>query len=145
MSQEGTSKPKKSVAWGWIIGGLLVIVIAAGFGIKAIEGSFTYYLTADEFVQNRESYEGKRVKVAGKVKEGSLHQNGKLYAFVVEFQGESFPVRYEGFAPDTFKEGVEVVVEGRASNQTEFQAEGLMAKCASKYEVGGLPPLEQRQ
>lgn len=141
MAQERTSK---GIRWGWIILGLIVLVVAVGFAMKAVDGGFQYYLTANEYLQRRESLEGRYVKIAGFVKKDSLEQENQTYRFAVEFDGVSLPVEYTGFVPDTFKEGVEVVVEGRSSKSGKFIATNLMAKCASKYEVGQVPSLEQQ-
>lgn len=46
-------------------------------------------------------------------------------------------VDYTGAVPDTFKPGVEVIVEGRMAQGTSpatFKATTLMTKCPSKYE-----------
>ncbi len=44
-------------------------------------------------------------------------------------------VEYAGAVPDTFKPGVEVIVEGGLSKDGHtFQASTLMTKCPSKYE-----------
>jgi len=140
MSDVLSSRPK-GVRWGWIITGLVIAFLVIGFAVKAIDGMVTYYVTADEFVNNRADFEGKRMKVAGKATQ--LVQNGDIYNFIVTHNEKSFPVRYQGLAPDTFKNDVDVVVEGRAQSQETFEASVVMAKCASKYEAGGLPPLEQ--
>lgn len=145
MSQERTSPPKKSVRWSWIIAGLIVLVVSGGFALNAIQGSFTYYLTAAEFVHQQKDLVGRNLKVAGKVKLGSLSKKDNVYYFIVQFHGKEFPVNYAGLIPDTFKEGAEVVVEGHPLSDGSFQANTVMAKCASKYEAKGLPPLEQQQ
>jgi cytochrome c-type biogenesis protein CcmE len=46
----------------------------------------------------------------------------------------TFPVDYRGLAPDTFTDGVDVVVEGRLGRDGTFHATTLLAKCASRYE-----------
>jgi cytochrome c-type biogenesis protein CcmE len=43
-------------------------------------------------------------------------------------------VVYRGIAPDTFTDGVDVVVEGRMGQDGTFHATTLLAKCASRYE-----------
>jgi cytochrome c-type biogenesis protein CcmE len=43
-------------------------------------------------------------------------------------------VIYRGIAPDTFTDGVDVVVEGRMGEDGTFHATTLLAKCASRYE-----------
>lgn len=146
MAQEGSQNTqKKPVPWLWIISGLVVLLVAAGFGLKALDGAFTYYIQADEFVDHRDNYNGKNLKIAGYVEKDSLKKEGKDFHFNVNFQGRSFPVLYSGLVPDTFKEGVEVVVEGRESkDRSVFLAKNLMAKCASKYEVGGMPKLQEQ-
>ena len=40
----------------------------------------------------------------------------------------------KGIAPDTFTDGVDVVVEGRMATDGTFHATTLLAKCASRYE-----------
>ena len=141
MSQALSSSDKKEIRWGWIIAGLFVAFLVIGFSLKAIEGMVTYYVTADEFVKNREEYVGKKLKIAGRAKGVQFSDNE--YRFEVVLNEYRFPVVYRGLPPDTFKEDVEVVVEGRAQMEDPFEAKVLMAKCASKYEAGGLPPLEE--
>lgn len=51
--------------------------------------------------------------------------------------GQTVRVMYRGAVPDTFKEGVEVIVEGgmpQGGAASEFRAKTLMTKCPSKYE-----------
>ncbi|MEG2173511.1 MAG: cytochrome c maturation protein CcmE [Desulfovibrionaceae bacterium] len=43
-------------------------------------------------------------------------------------------VHYRGAVPDTFKAGVEVIVEGGMGADGAFAAKTLMTKCPSKYE-----------
>lgn len=43
-------------------------------------------------------------------------------------------VHYRGAVPDTFKAGVEVIVEGGIGTDGAFMAKTLMTKCPSKYE-----------
>ena len=44
-------------------------------------------------------------------------------------------VVFQGAVPDTFKEGVEVIVEGKLQGEdSSFKAETLMTKCPSKYQ-----------
>lgn len=145
MSQEeAQNSPVKGIPWGWVISGLLVVVVTAGLFVQGDPDTVQFYMTASEYLDRKETYIGKKIKVAGKVKANSLqHLDSNHYEFVVEDKGANMAVSYRGYAPDTFKEGSEVVVEGLATNNPLFEATHLMAKCASKYEEGGLPPLEQ--
>jgi cytochrome c-type biogenesis protein CcmE len=64
-------------------------------------------------------------------------EGGRLIRFVVTDTaqgGRTFPVTYRGVAPDTFTDGVDVVVEGQLAENGTFEATTLLAKCASRYE-----------
>ncbi len=56
--------------------------------------------------------------------------------FVIEEEGQEMAVRYAKELPDTFKDGAEVLVEGKYHREGYFDAQMLMAKCPSKYETG---------
>lgn len=48
---------------------------------------------------------------------------------------QAIRVRFRGAVPDTFKPGIEVILEGTFRAETrEFEASTLMTKCPSKYE-----------
>ncbi|MDB5037579.1 MAG: ccmE [Bacteriovoracaceae bacterium] len=144
MSQEKSFvPPQKGIRWGWIVAGLVVVAMIAFFFLNGVEGNIQYYMTASEYKQQQPKYEGKKLKLAGRVKLGSLKSVGEKYDFVIEDLGKEISVTYLGQAPDTFKDGSDVVVEGRGRLDDKFEAISLMAKCASKYQAGGLPPLEQ--
>lgn len=133
---------KKGIPWAWIVVGLFVGFLVAAFGIKALEGMVSYYVTVEEAMASPESFEGKRLKLAGYVAEDNFYQEGQRYEFDVAYGDGGVKVVYEGFAPDTFGTGVDVIVEGELVPSDEgwvFEADTLMAKCASKYEVGEIP------
>ena len=48
-------------------------------------------------------------------------------------KSKTMAVEYGGTVPDTFKEGVEVIVEGGMSGSV-FKAKTLITKCPSKYQ-----------
>lgn len=140
MSQDRTVK--KDIRWGWIVAALITLTLILFFFLQKNEPSVLYYMTVSEYLTQPSKFEGKKIKLAGRVKKGSLKQAGEHHSFTVEESGKEIEVLYVGLVPDTFKEGSEVVVEGASALRTPFQAKTLMAKCASKYEEGGLPPLE---
>ena len=75
------------------------------------------------------------VKVGARVVPGSIQRvpGGREYAFTVTDGAKVFPVVYRGIAPDTFTDGVDVVIEGRMGDDGTFRATTLLAKCASRY------------
>ena len=76
-------------------------------------------------------------KLTGKVVDGSVRRQGEGLAFRIRDRGgaESVPVTYTGVVPDPFRDGREVIVDGRLKNGT-FVAErdSLITKCPSKFQ-----------
>ena len=59
---------------------------------------------------------------------------GREVAFRMTDGAQTYNVVYRGITPDTFTDGVDVVVEGRLGRDNTFRATTLLAKCASRYE-----------
>ena len=59
------------------------------------------------------------------------------YRFQVQSKGSVVPASYTGIVPDTFKDGSEVVLKGHLGPKGfAVDANGVMAKCPSKYVAG---------
>ena len=111
----------------------LLMIVWVGLGF---EGNELPYVTIWELTTNYEKKPGKRFRLGGNVKEGSiLHDEDDLLAlsFVLMQEGNQLPVSYHKIVPDMFKDGSEVVVEGIYDGEY-FHADNLMTKCASRYE-----------
>src|SRR5918992_4364950 len=83
--------------------------------------------------------EGESYELTGKVVEGSIQRGEPLSFRIRDRTGStSVPVVYEGVVPDPFREGREVIVEGRMKDGT-FVAErdSLVTKCPSKFQNKG--------
>jgi cytochrome c-type biogenesis protein CcmE len=118
--------------------GFAVIVAAvAYFAIAGFQEGKAYYRTIDELEQLGPSAHGKRLRVAGLVKPGTISRTGNELAFTLEQDALTLNVVYNGSAPvpDTFKDGAEAIVEGVRQNDGTFEADQIQAKCASKYEA----------
>jgi cytochrome c-type biogenesis protein CcmE len=76
------------------------------------------------------------VKVGARVVSGTIVRDpsGRSLTFRMTDGAQTYAVLYRGVAPDTFTDGVDVVVEGRLDRNGTFQATTLLAKCASRYE-----------
>ena len=116
-----------------IVVGAVVWLAATGF-----DESKAYFKTVPELAAMGKEAMGKRIKVAGDVKKGTLHRSPHLTTFELELDGKTQRVAYTGKAvlPDTFKEGAKVVADGRLRDDGVFEAKQIQAKCASKYESG---------
>src|SRR5471030_1456597 len=123
----------------FLIGGALVLGTVGYLMATSIEDTGMYYLTPTELsakLSADPSFRNTGVKVGARVVPGSIERipGGKEYAFTVTDGAKIFPVVYRGIAPDTFTDGVDVVVEGRMGEDGTFHATTLLAKCASRYE-----------
>jgi cytochrome c-type biogenesis protein CcmE len=101
----------------FLIGGALVLGTAGYLMATSIRETGTYYLTPTELATKLDadpSFRNTGVKIGARVVPGSIERvpGGKEYAFRVTDGAKVVPVVYRGIAPDTFTDGVDVVVEG---------------------------------
>ena len=117
-----------------------IIVIGGGLGYftyQAMQSSWSYYYSVDEFSANIADMNNYSFRIAGRVKPGSVNrdlQNMNL-TFILAGAKTEIPVIYVGTVPDNFTEDIEVVVEGRLDENKSFKAKTLMTKCESKYKA----------
>lgn len=117
----------------FLIGGLIIVLAIATLGLLGFQRSATYYYTVSEFT-SLTNQTGSNVKVNGEVVDGSVQREaGQILKFSISEGGKSLPVAYTGAVPDTFKPGIEVVVEGKLNPTGVFQASEILTKCPSKY------------
>jgi cytochrome c-type biogenesis protein CcmE len=123
----------------FISGGIIVLGVAGYLMASSIRDTAVYYLTPGELYAKTTSdptfYET-GVKVGARVVPGSIvrQAGGRELAFRMSDGSQTYNVVYRGIAPDTFTDGVDVVVEGRLGRDGTFRATTLLAKCASRYE-----------
>ncbi|MHC4104916.1 MAG: cytochrome c maturation protein CcmE [Planctomycetota bacterium] len=117
-----------------------VIVIGGGLGYftyQAMQSSWSYYYSVDEFSANISDMNNYSFRIAGRVKPGSVNRDLQKMNLTFTLAGTKteIPVLYEGTVPDNFTEDIEVVVEGRLDENKSFKAKTLMTKCESKYKA----------
>lgn len=123
----------------FISGGIIVLGVAGYLMASSIKDTAVYYLTPGELYAKTTSdptfYET-GVKVGARVVPGSIvrQAGGRELSFRMSDGSQTYNVVYRGIAPDTFTDGVDVVVEGRLGRDGTFRATTLLAKCASRYE-----------
>ncbi len=124
----------------FFVAGAVIIAMAVYLMATAIRDTGTYYLTPTELVSKLHadpSFRDVGVKVGANVVTGSIvrQADGRGMTFRVSDGVNTFPVTYRGISPDTFTDGVQVVVEGRMGPDGTFRATTVLAKCASRYET----------
>lgn len=117
-----------------------IIVIGGGisyFMYQAMQSSWSYYYSVDDFVTNTAAAQSHSLRIAGIVKQGTVARDAEKMnlSFTLTGSENQIPVRYEGSVPDNFTEGGEVVVGGRLDTEGVFRADMLMTKCESKYKA----------
>ena len=117
-----------------------VIVIGGGLGYftyQAMQSSWSYYYSVDEFTANITDMNNYSLRIAGRVKPGSVNRNLEKMNLTFTLAGAKteIPVLYEGTIPENFAEDIEVVVEGKLDTNNSFKAKTLMTKCESKYKA----------
>ncbi len=120
----------------FLIGGIILLFAIGYLSYTGFVSSATYYYKVGEFLDQSASLGTATIRVDGDVAEGSVVQQAGLLRFNIVGDGKSLPVVYQGAVPDTFKEGNEVVVEGRLNSSGVFEAKSILTKCASKYVPG---------
>ena len=117
-----------------------VIIIGGGityFMYQAMQSSWSYYYSVDDFTASQSDVKNFSFRIAGKVKQGSIIRDLEKtnLTFTLAGSQSEVSVRYVGSVPDNFAENGEVVVEGRLNPSGVFQADMLMTKCESKYKA----------
>src|SRR5512141_229191 len=118
----------------FLAGGIVVLGTAGYLMASSIRDTAVYYLTPAELSAKTVSdptFYNTGVKVGARVVPGSIKREpgGREVAFAMTDGAKSYNVVYRGITPDTFTDGVDVVVEGRLGRDGT-----LRAKCASRYE-----------
>ena len=133
-----------------IAGGATVIALLLGwYAASNLEAgaSFTYYQDLADFQADESARLGESARVHGYVTLGSIERDvaARQVRFAVQGEpphaggeaGASLPVVFTSLeTPDLFKDGAEVVVEGRLDAGAAghvFTADKVLAKCPSKF------------
>jgi len=116
--------------------GIILVTLSALAWMGARE-SKTYYHTVAELSSLDAAALRQRIRVGGDIEAGSIQRLPGRIDFVIQAEGQSLPVSYVGSdpLPDTFRDGAQCLIEGRAMPDGRFVAEQVQAKCASKYEA----------
>jgi cytochrome c-type biogenesis protein CcmE len=126
---------------------LLVPLVMAAAAIVALvlvgmQDKGTYSKDVDVLIAEKAKFIGKPVRVEGSLVHGSLvkRETPCEYRFTIEKNGVEVPVRFaKCIVPDTFRDvpGVDVgvTVEGELRPDNSLEANAVLAKCPSKYEM----------
>ena len=126
--------PAMSARTRFAVAAGIVALSIGGLIAWALSGTTSYYRTPQELLADPASSQ-QRVRVAGKVIEGSIVEQGHLTRFDISDGKAAVPIETADALPDTFGEGVEVVAEGGMTKAGVFSASSVLAKCPSKFKA----------
>lgn len=154
MNTDTTTPTARRPRLGRLAIGIALVASALGYLVYAgTKDNLVYYYEVDE-VQAAAARTGGKLRISGDVVEGSIvrDEEAREIRFSIRRStmgqaaadeetaaptGASIPVAYAGTVPDIFREGIQVVVEGKMGSDGTFEAETLLAKCPSKYQEAG--------
>lgn len=114
----------------YAVGGVLVVAFLA-YGTTSFKSNLTPYVTFDEATKT-----ARKVQVAGGLLENSteyIDESEELRFTMVEEDGDTMTVLYQGIKPGNFEEAVQIVAIGSYGDGA-FHADQLLVKCPSKYQ-----------
>jgi cytochrome c-type biogenesis protein CcmE len=118
---------------------ILVPVLAHIFFAISRSPLTNYYVTVDELVSKSPATPSAgpagRVRVGGPIAPGTIEWNNAARSLTFQLQGDTRPltVTYRGFAPDSFRDGATIIVEGELNRDGTFSAYNLLVKCPHQY------------
>lgn len=139
-AQETTSHSSSTVKIGVVIVLLGAAVAALLLGTTATD-AFVYSKLVHEVMANPNDFKGRELRVEGELKQGSIQfrEQPCEWRFVLQKEGKEMPVSFKQcVVPDTFRDGmgISVTVQGKlAAAGDSFEANQVVAKCPSKYEM----------
>lgn len=126
---------KKSRTRLLIATAVIVVVFVIGV-VFLVQKQGAYYRQVSDLVTGK--YDGKSVKVGGRVLNGTINRDASGVHFTIEDltgKPDTVKVSYAGQMPSTFGGGVDVVVVGKYASAGELiTADQLQTKCPSKYQ-----------
>ena len=130
-----SKKATRAVISGAVLLGALTMLL-----YTTVSQGAQYYKHVDEVMGTPSDWYGKKMQLHGFVVDKSIEQrpNTMDYRFKLKSGDYQVLATYTGIVPDTFKDGAEVVLTGRLGPQGfQVDANGVTAKCPSKYEAAG--------
>jgi cytochrome c-type biogenesis protein CcmE len=125
-----TRKKRRLILIGSSLG---VLAFAVALILGSLHDSIVFFNSPSDIADNK-AIPGKRVRLGGMVKTGSLERGDDLLVrFEVTDGNTDVPVSYRGIVPDLFREGQGVIAEGHLEPGGTFKADTVLAKHDENY------------
>ena len=141
LEQTPTTSPRTSRRrkgrWSFVIAGVAIAGAILYLVLANTGATAEYYMTISQ-LRACPSCSARTVRVAGVVVANSIAKNETTQVVRFEISDSkttAMAVVYSGVVPDIFQSGAQVVVEGKLSGNGVFQADDLLTKCPSKFQI----------
>jgi cytochrome c-type biogenesis protein CcmE len=115
------------------IGGVIALIIA--MSLVGLDSNLTYYLYPSEAVEQRAEFaDGEVFRLAGRVVEGTLAEDGSDLVFDVTDGGATIAVRLVDIPPPLFDETVPVLLDGSWAGD-QYVATNAIIQHDENYEI----------
>ncbi len=135
-SQTPILQKKRPKPWAAVVVSIAVLGIGLYVvGSSTAGGAGMYNYTLAQLTAPGADVQGRDIKVAAKVKAGSVRGEPSSASFRFDLedgQGHHLTVAYPRLLPDPFAEGRDAIVQGRLQDGV-LQATSLTVKCPSRY------------
>jgi cytochrome c-type biogenesis protein CcmE len=123
----------------FVVGGVVIFGSILYLSITGMSRGMSYFHEVNEIEARAEELYGKGLRVSGKVKPGTIRKSvdHRVYDFKVTDGKATLPVHFKGIVPDLFRDGADVIVEGKFRRDGVLVASKVMTACPSKYEAEG--------
>jgi cytochrome c-type biogenesis protein CcmE len=125
-----TRKQRRLALIGSALG---VVAVAVALMLVALQDAIVFFNSPTDVVE-KQIAAGKRIRLGGLVKEGSVVRGENMQVRFDVTDGKStIQVAYRGLLPDLFREGQGVVTEGELDGTGTFRASSVLAKHDETY------------
>ncbi len=123
----------------FVVGGVVIFGSILYLSITGMSRGMSYFHEVNEIEARAEELYGKGLRVSGKVKPGTIRKSvdHRVYDFKVTDGKAALAVHFKGIVPDLFRDGAEVIVEGKYGRDGVLVASKVMTACPSKYDAEG--------
>jgi cytochrome c-type biogenesis protein CcmE len=143
MTTAAAAPIDRKTAWKIVLSVLVVVGVVSALLYASMKEEIQLWKSVDEVAAAPGSLQGKRLNVGGHVLSLTADRKSLDYRFEIESRPPRphavLKAHYRGVVPDTFKTGGEVVATGKLAADGTLEAETIMAKCPSKYEMKAQP------
>ena len=109
----------------WLLVAAVVLAVGLGYIVSSpVIHSGADYFTVSGLKSQGDTLDSQQVRVSGKVLPGSIDWDGetKVLRFVLTDGKNSLNISHNGIAPDNFRPGVDLIVEGKYGPDGSFEA-----------------------